>query len=291
MNNRTSHYFNHFLTWSYNWYQSAWLLWSPLHQLVWIKTFPESNLKAVLFDQRQAKVVAEAWIGWMFQNMGTSNSLAKVNRSTSPKSLSNQAGLYIRAGSRWSSPASLPGFAGYFNCFTSLNMSRRWTHNRLLLTKLRLLKILKKRLIKIRCSCFLIALIMVSSTSAFFSICRSKSIRNKAEMYPECVIASWDALVLLLDAENIERRVQFDAEKKPNVYANYKLQEKTHNMQLCVSWKQFLSTDWLFTACFAVNFRLKPKSHCVFLSLSLHPVSIQNMRSLESLFRSSLLQE
>ena len=24
------------------------------------------------------------------------------------------------------------------------------------------------------------------------------------EMYPECVIASWDALVLLLDAENIE---------------------------------------------------------------------------------------
>ena len=24
------------------------------------------------------------------------------------------------------------------------------------------------------------------------------------EMYPECVIASWDALILLLDAENIE---------------------------------------------------------------------------------------
>ena len=48
-----------------------------------------------------------------------------------------------------------------------------------------------------------------------------------AEMYPECVIASWDALILLLDAENIERRVQLDAEKKLNVYANYKLQEKT----------------------------------------------------------------
>ena len=28
-----------------------------------------------------------------------------------------------------------------------------------------------------------------------------------SEMYPECVIASWDALILLLDAENIERRV------------------------------------------------------------------------------------
>ena len=55
-------------------------------------------------------------------------------------------GLCIRAGSRRSSPASLPGFAGYFHCFMSLNMSRRWTHNRLLLTKLRLLKNLKKTL-------------------------------------------------------------------------------------------------------------------------------------------------
>ena len=27
---------------------------------------------------------------------------------------------------------------------------------------------------------------------------------SSAEMYPECVIASWDALILLLDAENIE---------------------------------------------------------------------------------------
>ena len=35
-----------------------------------------------------------------------------------------------------------------------------------------------------------------------------------SEMYPECVIASWDALILLLDAENIEWRVQLDAEKK-----------------------------------------------------------------------------
>ena len=57
------------------------------------------------------------------------------------------AGLYIRAGSRRSSPGSLPGFAGYFHCFTSLNMSRRWTHNRLLFAKLRLLKNLKKTLL------------------------------------------------------------------------------------------------------------------------------------------------
>ena len=36
---------------------------------------------------------------------------------------------------------------------------------------------------------------------------------EKSEMYPECVIASWDALVFLLDAENIERGVQLKAEK------------------------------------------------------------------------------
>ena len=60
--------------------------------------------------------------------------------------------------------------------------------------------------------------------------------RVLAEMYPECVIASWDALILLLDAENIEQRVQLDAEKKSNVYANYKLKETTtsHDMQICV---------------------------------------------------------
>ena len=34
-------------------------------------------------------------------------------------------GLYIRAGSRRSSPASLPGFASYFHCFTSKDVSRR----------------------------------------------------------------------------------------------------------------------------------------------------------------------
>ena len=60
--------------------------------------------------------------------------------------LTTDTGLYIKAGGRRISPASLPGFAGYFHCFTSLNMSRRWTHNRLLFTKLRLLKNLKKTL-------------------------------------------------------------------------------------------------------------------------------------------------
>ena len=41
---------------------------------------------------------------------------------------------------------------------------------------------------------------------------------------------------VLLDAENIDRRVQLVAEKKLNVYANHKRQEKTasHDMQICV---------------------------------------------------------
>ena len=83
-------------------------------------------------------------------------------------------------------------------------------------------------------------------------------------MYPECVIASWDTLIPLLDAENIERRVQLDAEKKSNVY---KLLEKTasHDMQICVSWKQFLSTDWLFTVSFAANFQTKAEKPLCFL--------------------------
>ena len=38
-------------------------------------------------------------------------------------------------------------------------------------------------------------------------------------MYPEGI--NWDALGFLLDAENIERNAQLDAEKKSNVYANH----------------------------------------------------------------------
>jgi len=108
-------------------------------------------------------------------------------------------------------------------------------------------------------------------------ICRAKhctkvkhecrQLRWHAEMYPECVFASCDTLILLLDAENIERRVQLDAEKKSNVSANYKLLEKTvsHDMQICVSGKQFLSNDWLFTVYFTANFQTKAKKPLCFL--------------------------
>ena len=55
--------------------------------------------------------------------------------------------------------------------------------------------------------------------------------------------------------------------KKNRVYANYKLQEKTllHDMQICVSWKQFLSADWLFMVNFAVNFQTKAEKPLCFL--------------------------
>ena len=93
-----------------------------------------------------------------------------------------------------------------------------------------------------------------------------------SEMYPECVIACWDAFLLLLDAENIEWRVQLDAGKKSNVYANYKLQEKTasQDMQICVSWKQFLSADWLFTGYCAVNFQNKAEKPLCFPQSLVH---------------------
>ena len=58
-------------------------------------------------------------------------------------------GLYMRASSRRPSPASLPNFAGYLHCFTSQDMLKRWNHNRLLFTKLQVLKNLKKTLNKL----------------------------------------------------------------------------------------------------------------------------------------------
>ena len=39
---------------------------------------------------------------------------------------STNTGLYIRAGSRWSLPASLQGFACYIHYFKSQDMVRRW---------------------------------------------------------------------------------------------------------------------------------------------------------------------
>ena len=54
-----------------------------------------------------------------------------------------------------------------------------------------------------------------------------------AEMYPECVIASWDALILLLHAENIERRVQLDAEKKIECLCKLQTPGKNRYANLC----------------------------------------------------------
>ena len=59
--------------------------------------------------------------------------------------------------------------------------------------------------------------------------------------------------------------------KKLNVHANYKLRKKTasHDMQICVPWKQFLSTHWLFTVYFAVNFQTKAEKPLCFLIIFL----------------------
>ena len=75
-------------------------------------------------------------------------------------------------------------------------------------------------------------------------------------MYPECAIASWDALILLVDAEN-NYWMKGPIECRKKIKCLCKLQTPGKNMQLCVLWKQFLSIDWLFTVYFAVNFQTK----------------------------------
>ena len=87
-------------------------------------------------------------------------------------------------------------------------------------------------------------------------------------MYPECVIASGDALILLLDTENIEWRVQLDAEKKLNVYANYKLQEKTASPIRKFVFREnnfYELIDPSVTVYFAVNFQTKAEKPFCFL--------------------------
>ena len=76
------------------------------------------------------------------------------------------------------------------------------------------------------------------------------------EMYPECVLGR--------TSSSVGRREYWTMgpigrRKKSNVYANHKRQEKTasHDMQICVLWKQFLSSVGLFTVHFAVSFRTK----------------------------------
>ena len=99
------------------------------------------------------------------------------------------------------------------------------------------LTIFSSKLIEIEMGLFLVL-------DLLYDIFRLMCIFTASEMYPECVIAFWDALILLLDAENIEQWVQLDAEKKSNVYANYKLQEKnsvTRYANLCFVKTIFIS--------------------------------------------------
>ena len=77
-------------------------------------------------------------------------------------------------------------------------------------------------------------------------------------MYPECVIASWDALILLLDTENIEWRVQSDAEKRSNVYA--KTQRHTIRKFGFRENNFYQLIDSSITVYFAVNFQTKAEN-------------------------------
>ena len=52
-------------------------------------------------------------------------------------------------------------------------------------------------------------------------------------MYPECVIASRDAFIFLLDAENIERRVQLDTEKKIKSLCKLQTPGKKQRHMIC----------------------------------------------------------
>ena len=52
-------------------------------------------------------------------------------------------------------------------------------------------------------------------------------------MYPECINASWGALGFLLDAENIERRAQLDAEKKNRMFMQITNFRKKQRNMIC----------------------------------------------------------
>ena len=87
-------------------------------------------------------------------------------------------------------------------------------------------------------------------------------------MYPECVIASWDALILLLDAENIERRVQLDAEKnRMFMQITNSRKKQRHTMRKFVFHENnfYQLVDSSVTVFFAVNFQTKAEKPLCFL--------------------------
>ena len=78
-----------------------------------------------------------------------------------------------------------------------------------------------------------------------------------AEMYPECVIASWDPLVFLLYAQNIEQRVQLDTEKKIECWCKLQTPAKTCERHISQgNWTfSFLTMEkWSSSLNFKVNF-------------------------------------
>jgi len=89
------------------------------------------------------------------------------------------------------------------------------------------------------------------------------------EMYPKCVIVSWDTLILLLDAENIEWRVQLDAEKKNRMFVQTTNSRKKqrHRMRKFVFHENnfYQLVDSSVTVYFAVKFQTKAEKPLCFL--------------------------
>ena len=103
--------------------------------------------------------------------------------------------------------------------------------------------------------------------SIFLMTCTNAAKRNR-EMYPECVIASWDALILLLDAENIEWRVQLDAEKNRmymQITNSRKKQRHTIGKFVFCENNFYKLIDSSVTVYFAVNFQTKAEKPLCFL--------------------------
>ena len=78
-------------------------------------------------------------------------------------------------------------------------------------------------------------------------------------MYPECVIASWDALILLLDAETIEWRVHaIGRRKKIECLCKLKTPRKIKFVFRENNFYQLIDSS--VTGYFAVNFQTKAEN-------------------------------
>ena len=87
-------------------------------------------------------------------------------------------------------------------------------------------------------------------------------------MFPECIIAYWDALVFSAGCREYWMKGPIGRTKKNQMFmqiTNTRKKAVSHDMQICVLWKQVLSFDWLFRVHFTVTFQTKAKKPLYFL--------------------------